>query len=68
MVDIDVIKCDLCGAVARHVVSQEFDGVTKNFCCRGCLGVYELMREEGLQQPQAEEKFFTPRKKDDKKK
>ena len=31
MVDVDVIKCDLCGAVARHVVTKEFNGVVKNF-------------------------------------
>ena len=58
MVDIDVVRCDLCGAVARHVVTKEFDGEVKNFCCRGCLGVYELMREEGLSPEAAEGKFF----------
>jgi hypothetical protein len=34
--------------VARHVVTKEFDGKVLNFCCRGCLGVYEMLREEGL--------------------
>ena len=58
MVDVDVIKCDLCGAVARHVVTKEFNGVVKNFCCRGCLSVYELMLAEGLQPAEAEEKFI----------
>ncbi len=56
---VETVTCDLCGAEARHVVTQEFDGVIKNFCCRGCLGVYELMRAEGLQPAEAEEKFFT---------
>lgn len=46
---VDTIKCDHSGAEARHVVTKEFDGKVMNFCCRGCLGVYEMMREEGLQ-------------------
>ena len=45
---VDTIKCDHCGAEARHVVTKEFDGKIMNFCCRGCLGVYEMMREEAL--------------------
>ena len=47
---VDTIKCDHCGAEARHVVTQEFDGKLMNFCCRGCLAVYELQREEMLHQ------------------
>jgi ribosome-binding protein aMBF1 (putative translation factor) len=43
---VEPIKCDLCGAEARHVVTKEFDGQVMNFCCRGCLAVYELQREE----------------------
>jgi len=46
---VDTIKCDHCGAEARHVITKEFDGKLMNFCCKGCLGVYEMMREEGLQ-------------------
>jgi hypothetical protein len=45
---VDTIKCDHCGAEARHVYTKEFDGKLMNFCCKGCLGVYEMMREEGL--------------------
>jgi hypothetical protein len=45
---VEPIKCDHCGAEARHVVTKEFDGRLMNFCCRGCLGVYEMMREERL--------------------
>ena len=45
---VDTIKCDHCGAEARHVYTKEFDGKVLNFCCKGCLGVYEMMREEGL--------------------
>ena len=52
---VETIKCDHCGADARHVVTREFDGKLMNFCCRGCLGVFELMREEKLlHQPQAD--------------
>lgn len=45
---VETIKCDHCGAEARRVVTKEFDGKVMNFCCKGCLGVYEMMREEGL--------------------
>jgi hypothetical protein len=45
---VETTKCDHCGAEARHVVTKEFDGRLMNFCCRGCLGVYEMMREEEL--------------------
>lgn len=46
---VDTIKCDHCGAEARFVVKKEFDGKIMNFCCRGCLQVYEMMREENPQ-------------------
>jgi hypothetical protein len=59
---VDTIKCDHCGAEARHVVTKEFDGKLMNFCCRGCLQVYEMMREEGGLPEQAQDK-----KPDDKK-
>jgi hypothetical protein len=45
---VEPIKCDHCGAEARRVVTKEFDGKILNFCCRGCLQVYEMLREEGL--------------------
>ncbi len=50
---VDTIKCDHCGAEAnaKYVITKEFDGKTLNFCCRGCLQVYELMREEESSQP-----------------
>ena len=45
---VDTIKCDQCGAEAnaKYVITKEFDGKVMNFCCRGCLQVYEMMREE----------------------
>ena len=45
---VDKIYCDHCGAEAHHVYTKEFDGKLLNFCCKGCLGVYEMMREEGV--------------------
>jgi len=53
---VETIKCDHCGAQARHVVTKEFDGKVLNFCCKGCLGVYEMMREEGLLNQAQEQK------------
>jgi hypothetical protein len=47
---VDTIKCDHCGADgnAKYTITKEFDGKTLNFCCRGCLQVYELLHEETL--------------------
>ena len=53
---VDTIKCDHCGAEARRVVTKEFDGKLMNFCCKGCLGVYEMMREESLMNQAQEQK------------
>jgi Putative metal-binding domain of cation transport ATPase len=38
--------CDYCGAETRHVVTKVFNGKPRNFCCRGCLAVYEIQNEE----------------------
>lgn len=43
---VDVMICDHCGAEARRVVTKEFDGKIMNFCCKGCLQVFEMLREE----------------------
>jgi hypothetical protein len=45
---VDKIKCDHCGAeaFAKYVITKEFNGKTLNFCCRGCLQVYELLQED----------------------
>ena len=55
---VDKIKCDHCGAEAnaKYVVTKEFDGKTLNFCCRGCLQVYEMLHEENSQPQSVEEK------------
>jgi P-type Cu2+ transporter len=54
---VNTIKCDHCGAEgnAKYVITKEFDGKTLNFCCRGCLQVYEMLHEENLvEKPQAD--------------
>ena len=43
---VDTIKCDHCGAEARRVITKEFNGKLMNFCCKGCLGVYEMLHED----------------------
>lgn len=50
---VDMIKCDHCGVQfnPKYAVKKDFDGVTLNFCCRGCLQVYELMREANAAPP-----------------
>ncbi len=53
-----MLKCEMCGAKTHHVVTKEFDGKVFNFCCRGCLEVYGLMRADGLVQTRAEEDYF----------
>ena len=45
---VEKFRCELCGAEAKHPVTKEIDGRALNFCCKGCLQVYELQREEGL--------------------
>jgi hypothetical protein len=53
---VGTTKCDHCGADANFVITKEFDGKLMNFCCKGCLGVYEMLREEGLQNPTQDQK------------
>jgi len=45
---VEKIKCDHCGAeaFAKYVITKEFNGKMLNFCCRGCLQVYELLLSE----------------------
>lgn len=44
---VETVTCVHCGAAAKHPVTQTFDGQVRAFCCRGCLQVYEFLREEG---------------------
>jgi len=53
---VEPILCEHCHAEAKHPVSKVIDGQTLNFCCNGCLGVYEFLLAEGLlDQVKAEE-------------
>lgn len=45
---VEAVHCEQCGAETKHPVTKTIDGRVLNFCCAGCLGVYELLREEGL--------------------
>ena len=61
---VDTIKCDHCGAEVnvKYVVTKEFDGKAVNFCCRGCLQVYEMLREENSGSQTQSEKKSDPNK------
>jgi len=45
---VETVYCVHCGAAAKHPVTKTIDSQVLAFCCRGCLQVYEFMREEGL--------------------
>jgi copper chaperone CopZ len=51
---VETVYCVHCGAAAKHPVTQTIEGQVLTFCCRGCLQVYEFMREEGLPAGQPE--------------
>jgi hypothetical protein len=54
---VNTIKCDHCGAETKHAVVKVIDGKALNFCCAGCLQVYEFLLEERLaEQAQVEER------------
>jgi len=53
---VEKVKCELCGRETNYPIKKEFDGRIVNFCCHGCLGVFELDREENLlNQPPVEQ-------------
>lgn len=45
---VDTIHCEHCGRETKYPVTKVIDGSALNFCCTGCLQVYEFLREEGL--------------------
>ena len=45
---VEKVVCEQCGRETNHPIKKEFDCRIVNFCCHGCLGVYELDREEKL--------------------
>lgn len=50
---VETVLCVHCGAQTKHPVTKTIDGRALNFCCGGCLQVYELLRDEGLQSGQS---------------
>ncbi len=49
---VDTVYCVHCGAVAKHPVTKIINGQSLVFCCGGCLQVYEMMHEDGLDSDQ----------------
>ena len=45
---VETVYCVHCGAVAKHPVIKTINGQSLSFCCGGCVEVYEMMHEEGL--------------------
>ena len=45
---VETVYCVHCGAVAKHPVYKTINGQSLAFCCGGCVEVYEMMHEEGL--------------------
>ncbi|MBI5649075.1 MAG: heavy metal translocating P-type ATPase metal-binding domain-containing protein [Chloroflexi bacterium] len=43
-----MVTCEHCGLATNKPVAKIIDGRELNFCCHGCLNVYEFLREEGL--------------------
>ncbi len=41
--------CDLCGLPVEiegfHLIGKDGD---KNFCCEGCMGIYQMLNEDKL--------------------
>lgn len=58
---VNTIPCDHCGAMAneKYVIKKEFNGKVLNFCCRGCLQVYELTLAEN-DPPPSDKKEIPP--------
>jgi heavy metal translocating P-type ATPase len=50
--NIDQKTCDLCGLpLRRSTVSEQFDGKTRCFCCRGCLYVFQALYNNPDEKP-----------------
>lgn len=45
---VETVYCVHCGAVAKHPVIKTINGQSLSFCCSGCVDVYEMIHEEGL--------------------
>lgn len=44
---VTTVRCDHCGAETKHPVTRTLAGRALNFCCTGCLQVYELLQMAG---------------------
>jgi hypothetical protein len=44
----ETVTCEHCGQATQHPIVGVVDGRTLNFCCAGCLKVYEFLVQEGL--------------------
>jgi hypothetical protein len=44
----NVVRCEHCGMETKHLVTKTIGGRELNFCCSGCLAVYEFLVEENL--------------------
>ena len=44
---VEKVRCDHCGAECKRPVVKVIAGRSLNFCCAGCLQVYEMLHEEG---------------------
>ncbi len=42
------VRCEHCGAETKHPITKTIGGRELNFCCSGCLQVYEFLIEENL--------------------
>jgi copper chaperone CopZ len=45
---VEPVPCVHCGAVTKHPVYKTINGQSLAFCCGGCVEVYEMLHEEGL--------------------
>jgi P-type Cu2+ transporter len=45
---VATVTCVHCGALAKHPVYKTINGQSLAFCCGGCVEVYEMLHEEGL--------------------
>jgi hypothetical protein len=59
---VDQVTCEHCGAETKHPVTKVIDGKTLNFCCGGCLQVYEFLIQEGLMDQVKAEQAKTKKK------
>lgn len=56
-------KCEHCDAETNHPVIKNIGGRELNFCCHGCLQVYEFLFQEGMLPLVEEEKKKSDEKK-----